>query len=386
MPLDISTLLVAVTLATAFCAAARLLLWRMHPTLAGLGRWALAGGGTVCSFILIFCYGKFHWPPALSLAQFFVVVSLVLSWDGFRRFLGKTSLSPLPLSYIIVLSALAMLLVPSHSSLATKAIANALLTSALSFFIAKDLLLSASPLSTATRATGYVYALNGGVFLVRAMMAPNTPSLINPLSPHGMAAFMLLWLLGVIIAITLGMVLMTTERLQADLDKQANQDPLTGALNRRACGLLYEKAIAQARRHQQPLSVLMIDLDHFKKVNDQLGHAVGDNVLCHFVSVAQSTLREEDIFCRFGGEEFVALLPNTSMAAALGVANRLRLLFAIDSSLLTSNQQGLPFTITASIGIAELQAEEELESLLRRADGALYKAKDHGRNRCELSE
>ena len=385
MLFDIRTLLVAVTLATAFCAGARFLLWRMHVSLPGLGLWALGGASAVMTFVLILSYGKFHWPLSLSLAQLFVVAGLILSWDGFRRFLDKPPLKPVVLMGVTALALLWILVAQVHYSVSTKAIGNAVLIAALSVLIARELLLSPQRGSPAVRATGCIYAINAAVFLIRALVAQDSPELIDPLNPNGVAAFMLFWLLCSMIAITLGMVLMTAERLQTDLDYQANHDPLTGALNRRSCGVLYEKAIAQARRHSLPLSVLMIDLDEFKKVNDYLGHELGDKVLCRLVSVAHATLREDDIFCRFGGEEFIAVLPNTSAHAALLVADRLRSAFAIDSSAIDSKQSHPPFAITTSIGIAELQPDEVFESLLRRADGALYRAKANGRNCCELA-
>ena len=96
-------------------------------------------------------------------------------------------------------------------------------------------------------------------------------------------------------------------------------------------------------------------------------------------------LREDDIFCRFGGEEFVAVLPNTSTEAALTVANRLRNAFAVTSAALETRKVHEPFTITVSIGVAELQQDEYFENLLRRADNALYQAKNNGRNCCELA-
>lgn len=385
MLFDIRTLLVAVTLATAFCAGARLLLWRMHVSLPGLGRWALGGASAVITFALILSYGKFHWPLSLSLAQLFVVAGLILSWDGFRRFLDKPPLKPVVLIGVTALALLWILVAQVHYSVSTKAIGNAVLIAVLSLLIARELLLLPQRNSPAVRVTGCIYAINAVVFLIRALIAQDSPELIDPLNPNGVAAFMLFWLLCSMIAITLGMVLMTAERLQTDLDYQANHDPLTGALNRRSCGVLYEKAIAQARRHSLPLSVLMIDLDEFKKVNDYLGHELGDKVLCRLVSVGHATLREDDIFCRFGGEEFIAVLPNTSAHAALLVADRLRDAFAIDSSAIASKQSHQPFTITTSIGIAELQPDEVFESLLRRADGALYRAKANGRNCCELA-
>ena len=386
MLFDIRTLLVAVTLATAFCAGARFLLWRMHVSLPGLGRWALGGASAVMTFALILAYGKFHWQPSLSLAQLFVVVGLILSWDGFRRFLGKPPLKSIVLAGVAALALLWILVAQVHGSVSTKAIGNAVLIAILSVLIARELFLSPQRGSPTVRVTGCIYAINAAVFLIRAIVAQDSPELIDPLNPNGVAAFMLFWLLCSMIAITLGMVLMTAERLQSDLDHQANHDPLTGALNRRSCALLFEKAVAHSRRHQLPLSVLMIDLDEFKKVNDCLGHDFGDKVLCRFVAIAQQVLREDDICCRFGGEEFVAVLPNTSIEAALTVANRLRSAFAINSPALETRKVHEPFTITVSIGVAELQQDEYFENLLRRADIALYQAKDNGRNCCELAD
>ena len=182
------------------------------------------------------------------------------------------------------------------------------------------------------------------------------------------------------------MVLMTAERLQADLDHQANHDPLTGALNRRSFGLLSEKEMARALHYQRPLSVLMIDLDQFKQVNDLLGHDFGDQVLCCFVAVANRVLRQDDVFCRFGGEEFVALLPDTTAAEALVVADRLRVSFATESKLLDCAVKQPSSAITISTGVAQLQQGEPFASLLRRADSALYRAKDNGRNCCEVAQ
>lgn len=385
MLLDIHTLLVAVALTTAFCAGARFLLWRINPAIPGLGRWALAGGSTVISFLLILSYGKLQWPPALSLAQIFIIMSLILNWDGFRRFLGKPPLSPLILGGMAALGLIWIVLAHAQYSVGTKAAGNAFLVAALSVLIARDLFNSSRKNTPAIRITGYIYVVNAAVFLIRAFVTQEYPDIVEPVNPSGVATFILLWLLCSIIAITLGMVLMAAERLQIDLKMQANHDPLTGALNRRACSVLCEKAMAYARRHGLPLSVLMMDLDEFKKVNDQLGHDLGDKVLCRFVAVAQKMLREDDIFCRFGGEEFVALLPNTSAKAALIAANRLRDAFVINSALIETEKVHESFALTVSIGIAELQPGEGFESLLRRADSALYLAKENGRNRCEIA-
>lgn len=167
--------------------------------------------------------------------------------------------------------------------------------------------------------------------------------------------------------------MIANDRLQEELNHHATHDPLTGALNRRAFALLAEKQVAQAARTGRPLAVLMMDLDHFKRINDTLGHSGGDATLCRFVAVAGDVLRAEDVLCRFGGEEFVALLPHAEAAQAVAAAERLRLAFTATGA-------------TVSIGVASLRPGEDLEDLLRRADAALYDAKRAGRDRTHLSE
>lgn len=385
MHFDIRTLLVAVALANAFCTGARVLLWRMHPTIPGLGRWALAGAFGALAFALLIFDGSVAWLPTFALAQALAVGGLVLAWDGFRRFGGQT-----PLSYP-ALSVLAAGIVGwvvaaqvDHVS-QTWALGNAALVALLSALIAWELL-GRSQVPTAMGATGWVYAANGAFFVIRIFAAHRSIHAASPLNPDGVAAVTLLWWLCVIIAVTLGMVLMTAERLQADLDRQANRDPLTGALNRRAFSLIGEKVMARARRYGKPLAVLLMDLDNFKQINDRLGHDAGDALLCRFVAVAGHILRGEDIFCRYGGEEFVALLPDTSAEQALVAAERLRAAFLDESAApIIALDDSQPGPVTVSIGIGELEQDEDIDDLLRRADTALYQAKGRGRNRCELA-
>ena len=386
MPFDIPTLLVAVALANAFCAAARLLLWRMHPTVPGLARWAFAGGFGVVALFLILSYGKTAWTPSLSLAQLSVVIGLVLAWDGFRRFIGLRPLSPLALTILTAILAVWISAMHLQHSLAIRALGNAVLIAILSALIARELLTTNKPIPPAMRVTAWAYAINAAVFLVRAIAVHHGVQSADPLNPSGVAAFMLLWWLCMTIAVTLGMVLMTAERLQADLDSQANRDPLTGALNRRAFSVIADKEKSRSRRYDHSLSLLIMDLDNFKQINDRLGHDAGDALLCRFVAIAEQVMRSEDVFCRFGGEEFVALMPNTTADQALVAGERLRTAFATESAATESPQDKQASTITVSIGIAELEQDEDIESLLRRADAALYQAKDSGRNRCELAE
>lgn len=168
------------------------------------------------------------------------------------------------------------------------------------------------------------------------------------------------------------------EEANAKLNQLATQDPLTGVLNRRRFLELARVEMRRAKRHGRALSLFLLDLDRFKQVNDTHGHAAGDEVLCTVVARARAVLRDADQIARFGGEEFVVLLPETDEDAALAVAERLRRAIAG----LPVDVEGLAVPVTASIGVAAwTAAEPSLEHTLRRADAALYEAKQAGRNR-----
>jgi diguanylate cyclase (GGDEF)-like protein len=383
MQLDIHTLLVAVALASAFSAAARILLWRMHPTVPGPAHWAVAGMLAPVALVLIITHGALPQQLSLSLAQIVIAIAFVLVWDGFRRFLGRTPLTRRVLAALAVATLVPVIVAHGIQSVPLRSISNALVIAVVSALIARELLSGNTQHRCAMQATGWVYAVNAVFFLARAFVAAQSEVAASPLNPDGLAAVPTLWWLCMTVATTLGMVLMTSERLQSSLDWQASRDPLTSALNRRAFSLIADKEIGRARRHGQPLSVLMMDLDHFKQINDYLGHSSGDAILCRFVATAERILRNEDVFCRFGGEEFVALLPSTAAGPALIAAERIRAAFAADAATVLIAPQ--PFDTTVSVGIAALQPGEDLDALLHRADAALYRAKGKGRNRCELA-
>lgn len=164
------------------------------------------------------------------------------------------------------------------------------------------------------------------------------------------------------------------------LDALAHTDPLTDLLNRRALAAQLQNEIDRVRRYDAPLSVLMLDLDHFKTVNDTYGHLVGDSVLAEFGRVLQRGTRTVDIVARYGGEEFVVALPETTYEGAMAYAERLRERIEAHPFRSASAQ---PVSLTASIGIATFPAPgvDGIETLLASADAALYRAKQDGRNR-----
>ncbi len=182
--------------------------------------------------------------------------------------------------------------------------------------------------------------------------------------------------------LAVGFMMVATRRLHLELARVSNMDPLTDALNRRAFSDRYESEIRRIKRHDQAMSLLIMDLDHFKRINDKHGHAVGDSVLVHFSSTVTRLLRETDHFARFGGEEFVALLPETAAAEAQLVAERICECLRQAGDMGTT---GIP-RYTVSMGLAEMsRGDESLDSVVGRADAALYRAKMAGRDRLEIA-
>ncbi|HZD89579.1 MAG TPA: sensor domain-containing diguanylate cyclase, partial [Pseudolabrys sp.] len=165
---------------------------------------------------------------------------------------------------------------------------------------------------------------------------------------------------------------------EMELRLVATTDGLTGALNRRAFLAAGARDFARVRRHGEALSCILMDIDHFKRINDTHGHAAGDRALQEVVALLKSGLRDEDYIGRLGGEEFAAILPGADGLAAFAVGERLRQ-GVMDASL-PAPQGSVQLTISA--GIATLsRADASIEDLLRRADKALYAAKTNGRNR-----
>jgi diguanylate cyclase (GGDEF)-like protein len=170
-------------------------------------------------------------------------------------------------------------------------------------------------------------------------------------------------------------------RLYAELQVAATSDPLTGLHNRRHFFVLAAQELSRARRHDRPLSAIMLDIDQFKRVNDTYGHAVGDSVLEEAAAVMGAEIRNNDVIARYGGEEFVILLPETDLSIAQEVAERVRKKIA-QTDFLSGNG---PVHITASLGVATLQPDwYSIDPLLQFADSALYMAKAKGRNRVEM--
>jgi two-component system, cell cycle response regulator len=172
-------------------------------------------------------------------------------------------------------------------------------------------------------------------------------------------------------------------KLKSALENAAH-DALTGMFNRRYFERRLREECAHAKRHRRPFSVVLVDIDHFKLVNDTYGHEDGDRVLVHVAEMLRAGLREDDIACRYGGEEFILLLRHTDGVAARVVANRLRQAVGSKGIALGPKDEVRHVTFSAGVSAADERNGFLVEEVVSRADAALYRAKRAGRNRVEM--
>jgi len=220
-------------------------------------------------------------------------------------------------------------------------------------------------------------------FALRIPLMPLMPFPFGalPMQAGWLGAFNLI-LFGHTFLLVVLVVAMSKERLELEQRTKAQTDPLTGALNRRAFMARGERLIARHQHEEATLSLLFLDLDHFKALNDRFGHSGGDDVLTCFVGLVNACIRPTDFLFRMGGEEFCCLLPYTDTEQAQRVAERIRQQVE-DASVIVG---GMPAKATVSIGIASTEEfGYDLDTLIRHADSAVYAAKRAGRNRVEVS-
>jgi diguanylate cyclase (GGDEF)-like protein len=379
--LDTKTLMFVLTFVVLMVALALHITWRLNRSVPGIREWSL-GFLNISAGIVLLTAQKVLPLITPVIADLLIINGYYLLWRGVRMFKDEEQLYQPGYLLVIALTGIAityLTLVADNPGvrilLVTWIIALQLLVLAREFFV--DMPYA----NAATRLTGISCGLHFALhtalgFII--LFGPQIRSVFDPL-----LANQLIFLGGFNTAILLafGLIIMTTARLQAELKLQASRDPLTGALNRRAFFSTTEPVLARNRREGEALTLLVADLDNFKTINDQHGHAVGDEVLKLFVKVSKSTLRGQDILARFGGEEFVILLPNTNPEQAHEVAERLRTAF----SQACKEQEDKP-DATVSIGIAERASDDHaLDSLIARADSALYLAKQAGRDQVQLA-
>ena len=229
--------------------------------------------------------------------------------------------------------------------------------------------------------------LEAVVLGVRALVAISTHSeATNILQSSALQTLTFLATFSVVLVSSVGFVFMSRDRADENNRVLAALDPLTGVANRRSLIAALDRDMARAQRMREPMALMMVDIDHFKDVNDQYGHPAGDRVLCSVVNVLRQRVRAQDLVGRYGGEEFMVLLPDTGLAGAEQLARAL--CKAVEESRCPAD--GVPgpgIAVTVSIGVfgGRLESGDSWDMLIAAADRALYQAKNNGRNRVEVA-
>jgi diguanylate cyclase (GGDEF)-like protein len=380
MSLDLRTMMVVIA-AMSFLFAGLLELAGLHAgNVRGVRLWALA---SLCisiglSFAIALLTPSDGWVIVAGAA--FVGAGSCLQFVGIQAFKDERCDWRIPTAFILAIFAATSWFAVIHPDAETRAIINSLLLALVNAACARALLIPIkSPLRTAYWFTGAAFAALAVVFLIRAaviMLGPDNSYGLYANLPINPATFFAASMTQ--LCITFGFVLMLNYRLASDLHDLASHDQLTGALNRR--GLEEEATRLQARclRNKVPLAVMLIDVDHFKQINDQYGHAAGDEVLKRLTAVVQMSIRVEDYFARYGGEEFCVLLPAATEQDVMVMAERLRQNY--EATLIRLGDETV--TSTISIGVADsTHTGMVFNFLVATADQAMYRAKETGRNR-----
>ena len=221
----------------------------------------------------------------------------------------------------------------------------------------------------------------------RALVAISTHSeATNILQSSALQTLTFLATFSVVLVSSVGFVFMSRDRADENNRVLAALDPLTGVANRRSLIAALDRDVARAQRMREPMALMMVDIDHFKDVNDQYGHPAGDRVLCSVVNVLRQRVRAQDLVGRYGGEEFMVLLPDTGLTGAQQLARAL--CKAVEESRCPAD--GVPgpgIAVTVSIGVfgGRLESGDSWDMLIAAADRALYQAKNNGRNRVEVA-
>lgn len=240
-----------------------------------------------------------------------------------------------------------------------------------------------SALQPYRRAVSVVMMLNAATLVARALYMAMADEL--PIDPSSQSVLVPVFFSSVLffMALTVSLSLMLFRRKEVYLRYLARHDALTGLLNRYSLDEFAAREMARARRGEDDLSLVVLDLDNFKNVNDRFGHAAGDHVLVEAAGRIRSAIREEDVAFRIGGEEFLILLPGARGTFAQQVAERLRRLLAREPIVHRDRE----IVVSTSAGVVTFDPiADDWESLQRRADQALYRAKEQGRNRVEVAE
>ncbi len=381
------TLTILAALLTALVTAVLFAVWHFNKNIPGLRLWVLS---FLCSSVFtvsLLARGLLPEVVGVVISQGFVALGAYLCLLAGRMYMGRR---PFPHRYAVAalgaLLALSVVFTQVYPHVGMRFVLIGLGSGVCYLLTARTLAAGDIHRVPARYLLAGVLCLHGLFVLLRpALFALGEAVSNNGVLGGGLmtsvSQFILLEAIFATVLLGFGALILTNEFITSELRHLAEVDPLTSVFNRRAFFTLLDKAVSSAQRTQTAVPVLVLDLDHFKTINDTWGHRAGDDVLRHFVALALRCLRREDVMGRLGGEEFAIFLPNAGAEGARAVAERLRLL--VESHPATAGARPIPLTV--SIGIALCGPGDSAGAALQRADEAMYLAKQRGRNRVEMS-
>jgi diguanylate cyclase (GGDEF)-like protein len=381
--IDARTIAISYTLTNLLCAIVIAILWTQNrKRFDGIGFWLTNFALQFLGMLLVVLRTIVPDFLSMTVSNTLTIAGAIFILIGLSRFIGQPSRQThnfIGLAIFAIVHAYFVFVVPNLNVRILLFSSGVLVTS----FQGAWLMLRQveSEKRAFTRGVGHVFVGFCVVSVVRIVFTL-TLSQRNDLFQSGpFETLLLLSFQLLLIGLTFALSLMVAQRLFIELDRHAMTDELTGLANRRYFFIKGPEELKRAQRYQTGLSLIMMDIDKFKLVNDKYGHETGDIVLRRIASTIKANVREVDTVARLGGEEIAVLLPNTEAADAIKLAERLR--STIEAELYSN--QDRPLSVTASIGVAYFDENiTDFDDLLRTADAAMYKAKDLGRNQVVL--
>ncbi len=383
MNLDVNTLFMVTIYVEAILGLLLLFAWVQNTAIYAVAWWGFANLLLTASIVLFGMYGSVSDLISIDLANAVLFTAFALTWTGARVFDHHR---PRP---ILIFAGAALWLVLCRlpgiaDSWNMRVLLGSGIIAAYTWAAAYEFWRGRSePLVSRWPAIFMLFA-HGSLYLLRTPLGAMLPWLSTSNQIFASVWLTVLSFEGLLFTIAIAFILlaMAKERTEYSHKTAALIDPLTGIANRRAFLLDGEVQLKRQAIDPHPIAVMLLDLDNFKSINDRFGHAIGDRVLQLFAQVGNGCIRRMDLFGRLGGEEFAALLVDTTRDRALAVAEQIRSSFAAA----TREIDDKPVVATVSIGVViSHDAVLDLSALLAQADHALYRAKDNGRNRIEVA-
>jgi diguanylate cyclase (GGDEF)-like protein len=381
MNLDVNTLFMVTIYVEAILGLLLLFAWAQNTQIHAVAWWGFAHLIRAASIVLFGMYGSAPDLITIDLANALLFTAFAVTWTGARVFDGRP-VEPVYLVTGAVIWLLVCRLPVLAEAIETRAMIASGIITAYTWLTAYEFWRGRNEQLVSRWPAIFMLFAHGALFLLRTPLVMLLPW--SPTNMYGSVWLTVLSFEALLFTISIAFILlaMAKERTELRHRTAAMVDPLTGIANRRA--FLHDAGLL-AKRHAanpKPTAVLLIDLDHFKSINDRFGHALGDRVLEMFTTSARQSIRASDLIGRLGGEEFAALLYDTTLEKAVAAAERMRDNFA----RVAQDVGGRPVCATVSIGLVHcVEAILDVPELLAQADQALYFAKENGRNRVEVA-